>query len=74
MLVVEEGNPDYIEQAVNVELRRADIQTKVLGKGSLPQAGEYSSDVLLEGLASFLQADAARKTLTPTPSRRKRAG
>jgi indolepyruvate ferredoxin oxidoreductase, alpha subunit len=55
VLVVEEGNPDYIEQAVNVELRRADIQTKVYGKGPLPQAGEYASDVLLEGLATFLQ-------------------
>ncbi len=56
VLVVEEGNPDYIEQAINVELRRADIQTKVLGKGPLPMAGEYSSDVLLEGLAAFLQS------------------
>ncbi len=56
VLVVEEGNPDYIEQAINVELRRADIQTKVLGKGPLPMAGEYSSDALLEGLAAFLQA------------------
>jgi indolepyruvate ferredoxin oxidoreductase alpha subunit len=55
VLVVEEGNPDYIEQAVNVELRRADINTRVLGKGLLPQAGEYASDVLLEGLAGFLQ-------------------
>jgi indolepyruvate ferredoxin oxidoreductase, alpha subunit len=55
VLVVEEGHPDYIEQAVNVELRRADIQTRVLGKGSLPQAGEYTSDVLLNGLAAFLQ-------------------
>ncbi|HEY5216623.1 MAG TPA: indolepyruvate ferredoxin oxidoreductase subunit alpha [Pseudolabrys sp.] len=56
VLVVEEGHPDYIEQAINVELRRADIQTRVLGKGPLPQAGEYTSDVLLEGLAAFLQA------------------
>ena len=56
VLVVEEGNPDYIEQAVNVELRRADIQTRVLGKGPLPMAGEYASDVLLEGLAAFLQS------------------
>ena len=56
VLVVEEGFPDYIEQAVNVELRRADIQTKVLGKGPLPKTGEYTSDVLLEGLAAFLQA------------------
>jgi indolepyruvate ferredoxin oxidoreductase alpha subunit len=56
VLVVEEGSPAYIEDAVNVELRRADMQTKVLGKGPLPQAGEYSSDVLLEGIAAFLQA------------------
>ena len=56
VLVVEEGFPDYIEQAVNVELRRADIQTKVYGKGPLPKAGEYASDVLLEGVAAFLQA------------------
>ena len=55
VLIVEEGHPDYIEQAVNVELRRADIQTRVLGKGPLPQAGEYTSDVLLEGLAAFLK-------------------
>jgi indolepyruvate ferredoxin oxidoreductase alpha subunit len=55
VLVVEEGNPAYIEDAVNVELRRADIQTKVLGKGPLPQAGEYTSEVLLEGIAAFLQ-------------------
>ena len=54
VLVVEEGNPDYIEQAINVELRRADIQTRVIGKGVLPQAGEYSSEVMLKGLAAFL--------------------
>ena len=56
VLIVEEGSPDYIEQAVNVELRRADLPAKVYGKGPLPAAGEYSSDVLLEGLAAFLQA------------------
>ena len=52
------------------ELRRADINTPVLGKGLLPNAGEYASDVLLEGLAAFLQqtrpkgidADAIAKT------------
>src|SRR5499433_3869288 len=54
VLVVEEGSPDYIEQAVNVELRRADIATRVLGKGMLPRAGEYISEVLLRALASFL--------------------
>src|SRR5712691_7770355 len=56
VLVVEEGSPDYIEQAVNVELRRADIQTRVLGKGALPRVGEYQSEPLINGLAAFLQA------------------
>src|SRR5258708_21899938 len=56
VLVVEEGFPDYIEQAVNVELRRADLQTRVHGKDVLPKAGEYQSDVLLAGLAGFFAA------------------
>ena len=54
VLVVEEGSPAYIEDKINVELRRADIQTRVLGKGCLPNTGEYISEVLLEGLAGFL--------------------
>jgi indolepyruvate ferredoxin oxidoreductase alpha subunit len=54
VLVVEEGSPDYVEQQINVALRRADIQTKVLGKGCLPNTGEYTSEVLLSGLAAFL--------------------
>jgi indolepyruvate ferredoxin oxidoreductase alpha subunit len=55
VLIVEEGWPDYIEQAVIVELRRADLNTEVLGKGLLPRTGEYTSDVMLTGLASFLR-------------------
>ena len=55
VLVVEEGYPDYVEQAVTVELRRADLNTRVFGKGPLPQTGEYTSDVVLQGLAAFLR-------------------
>jgi indolepyruvate ferredoxin oxidoreductase alpha subunit len=54
LLVVEEGQPDYIEQQINVVLRRADIETRVLGKGCLPAAGEYTAEALLSGLAAFL--------------------
>jgi indolepyruvate ferredoxin oxidoreductase alpha subunit len=54
VLVVEEGYPDYIEQAINVELRKADIQTRVSGKGPLPNTGEYSSEMLLKGVTAFL--------------------
>jgi indolepyruvate ferredoxin oxidoreductase alpha subunit len=53
VLVVEEGNPEYVEQQINTELRRADIQTRVFGKGCLPRAGEYTSEVLISGLAAF---------------------
>ncbi len=54
VLVVEEGSPDYIEQQINVELRRADIRTRVFGKGPLPATGEYNSEVLIGGIAAFL--------------------
>src|SRR5262249_19708027 len=49
----EEGHPEFVEQQVNTELRRADIQTRALGKGCLPPAGEYTADVLVKGLAAF---------------------
>src|SRR3954453_21194725 len=54
VLVVEEGFPDYIEQQINVELRRADLHTRVFGKGALPRTGEYQSEALLTGLAAFV--------------------
>src|SRR5262249_34691870 len=50
ILVVEEGQPEFIEQAVNTILRRADVQTRVEGKGMLPMAGEYTGGVVKEGL------------------------
>ncbi len=64
VLVVEEGHPEYIEHALNVELRRADLPTRVLGKGPLPKAGEYTAEVLLKALAAFL-AEARPAGLDP---------
>jgi len=55
VLMVEEGTPDYIEQALGQILRKAGLGTGLHGKGCLPQAGEYTSDVLVEGLAAFLE-------------------
>ncbi|PQO22028.1 indolepyruvate ferredoxin oxidoreductase [Rhodobacteraceae bacterium WD3A24] len=54
VLVLEEGAPEYIEQAVGQILRRADIQTKLHGKDILPEAGEYTARVLGQGLSEFL--------------------
>lgn len=56
VLLVEEGQPNYIEDAVLAALRRAGAPTRVYGKDLLPMAGEYTGDVLLDGLARFLEA------------------
>jgi indolepyruvate ferredoxin oxidoreductase, alpha subunit len=56
VLMVEEGQPDYIEQALHKILRKADVATKIYGKDVLPLAGEYTIAILTEGLRSFLAA------------------
>jgi indolepyruvate ferredoxin oxidoreductase, alpha subunit len=56
VLVVEEGQPEFIEQAINTILRRADVQTAVEGKSMLPMAGEYTGGVVRDGLAKFVRA------------------
>jgi indolepyruvate ferredoxin oxidoreductase alpha subunit len=58
VLLVEEGQPDYIEQALNTILRRADIHTRLAGKDVLPMGGEYTAAVLSAGLRGFLQLHA----------------
>jgi indolepyruvate ferredoxin oxidoreductase alpha subunit len=54
ILVVEEGSPAYLEQLIATELRRADIATRIYGKGMLPETGEYASDALLAGISAFV--------------------
>src|SRR5690606_11638428 len=56
VLMVEEGSPDFIEQAVSQILRKADLNTKLHGKDFLAMAGEYTPAVLGKGLAQFLAA------------------
>jgi indolepyruvate ferredoxin oxidoreductase alpha subunit len=54
VLVVEEGQPAYIEDAVQAALRRAGVnEVQVSGKGPLPMAGEYTGEVVLEGISKF---------------------
>ena len=55
ILLVEEGQPDFIEQAVHAILRKADVQTRVHGKDFLPMAGEYTGGVLVKGITGFVQ-------------------
>ena len=50
VLVMEEGQPEYIEQEIALLLRRRDIQTPLHGKDWLPQGGEYTAEVMAQGL------------------------
>ncbi len=56
VLLLEEGQPAYIEPEINTLLRQRDIQTKIYGKNLLPRAGEYTGHVILQGLTQFLSA------------------
>jgi indolepyruvate ferredoxin oxidoreductase, alpha subunit len=55
VLVVEEGQPEFIEQAASQILRKQDVQTQLLGKGVLPMHGEYTVDVLRKGIGEFIR-------------------
>jgi len=55
VLLVEEGQPDYIEQALNTILRRAGLQTAIHGKDVLPAAGEYTGGAVTAGVARFVE-------------------
>ncbi|HEY1154502.1 MAG TPA: indolepyruvate ferredoxin oxidoreductase subunit alpha [Pseudolabrys sp.] len=54
VLMVEEGQPDYIEQALHKILRTADVPARIHGKDMLPIAGEYTAVVMATGMRSFL--------------------
>lgn len=55
VLVLEEGSPEYIEKDIVQILRRLDVQTAVHGKDLLPPAGEYTVEVIAQGLLKFAQ-------------------
>ncbi|HYF21089.1 MAG TPA: indolepyruvate ferredoxin oxidoreductase subunit alpha [Ramlibacter sp.] len=80
VLVVEEGQPEYIEQEIATLLRRRDIQTRLHGKDLLPMGGEYGVEVLAQGLVQFAsgylpgpQTEAARRWLASNHERRQAA-
>jgi len=55
VLVLEEGQPEYIEQEIGTILRRAGSDVVLAGKDVLPMAGEYKAEVIAEGLGRFLR-------------------
>ncbi|WP_432557743.1 thiamine pyrophosphate-dependent enzyme [Granulicoccus sp. GXG6511] len=68
VLLIEEGQPDYLEQNISKVLRQHDIAAKLHGKDMLTMAGEYTPTVITRGLVQFFDRHApglvtARPTL-----------
>ena len=55
VLVVEEGQPNFVEQNLATILRQAGSSTVLHGKDMLPVAGEYTAAELLKGARSFCE-------------------
>ncbi|MXW87376.1 MAG: indolepyruvate ferredoxin oxidoreductase subunit alpha [Boseongicola sp. SB0667_bin_21] len=55
LLIVEEGQPEFIEQSVASMLFREGVRTRLVGKDVLPMAGEYTGEVLRDGITAFLR-------------------
>ena len=73
VLIVEEGQPEYLEQAASQILRQREVPTRLEGKSLLPMHGEYTVDVLRKGLGEFLdrwapQLPGARRNGAPSPA------
>ncbi len=54
VLIVEEGQPNYIEQQIAHMLYKAGKTIKLEGKGMLPMGGEYTGQVMVDGIGAFL--------------------
>jgi indolepyruvate ferredoxin oxidoreductase alpha subunit len=61
VLVIEEGQPEFIEQSICRVLHQRGGATRILGKEVLPMAGEYTGDVLKKGISAFLNQWAPRE-------------
>ena len=58
ILVVEEGQPEFIEQEIAMLLGRGGVQAKLHGKDCLQMAGDYSTEVMVRALVKFLNQHA----------------
>ena len=56
ILVVEEGQPEFIEQNLSTFLYRSKSSISLYGKDTFPMAGEYTGQIMLESLTSFIKA------------------
>jgi indolepyruvate ferredoxin oxidoreductase alpha subunit len=58
VLVLEEGQPEFIEQEIATVLRRARVDAALHGKDVMHMAGDYNVEALVRGLTKFLSQQA----------------
>lgn len=56
VMLVEEGQPKFIEDALEAILRRAGADARLYGGRIFALAGEYTGEVLLKGVSAFVAA------------------
>jgi len=69
VLVLEEGQPNFVEQNISAILRKAKSTTELHGKDFLPMAGEYNTQTMLKGLRAYLEHYGR---IEPQPARKPR--
>jgi indolepyruvate ferredoxin oxidoreductase alpha subunit len=67
VLMVEEGQPNFIEQNIATLLRQSGSSTALHGKDLLPPAGEYTAAELLKGTRAFLERYGRIEPVVPPP-------
>ncbi len=65
VLLVEEGQPEYIEQELALLLRRRNINTPLHGKDFVQQAGELGVEVICKALVPFVESYLTEKNEIP---------
>ncbi|HYS13558.1 MAG TPA: indolepyruvate ferredoxin oxidoreductase subunit alpha [Burkholderiaceae bacterium] len=67
VLLVEEGQPNYIEQNIAAILRQDGLSTALHGKDMLARAGEYTAAEVMKGVRAFLQHYGRSVAPAPVP-------
>ena len=55
VLVIEEAQPEYLEQSISTVLARTKRTTEVHGKDYLPMSGDYTTQVITKGISQFIE-------------------
>jgi len=67
VLMIEEGQPNYIEQSLNKIFNDGAISCKISGKDVLPPFGEYHGQVMKDGIRAFIAKYTPGLTKYDTP-------